>query len=489
MTIDSPGSPARPAIHAAPRRVALTVAGALFMEGFDSAVILTSLPQMAVDLHESALRLSMAVTAYLIALAIFIPISGWVADRYGARRVYCISMLVFALGSLLCGFAHSTPELVIGRFVQGMGGSMMGPVGRLILTRGVEKRALVSVMNYMLLPAMIGPTLGPIVGGFITTYASWRWNFFINVPIGLLGIALAARFIPDTEPSPQGRFDWLGFVLVGVGAASLQAVIEAFGHQLLPAPLQLGLSALALLCGALYALHARRRPRPLIDPALFRIRSFSVAILGGSLARAGLFSTQILLPTLLQLGFGYNAFHSGLLTFLVSAGTFVTRPFISFVLARIGFRRALFCAGLAAGTMLAGFALFRESSPVWLFALYILVFGTLRSSMFSSIGALTLADIDHADMGRSNGVSLFAQRLSMSFGISLGAAILALSSAGHALSQHDFSLAFVLAAAVTLVASLLMLELKDSDGWQVSGFGTPANQEARAASREQTPLG
>jgi EmrB/QacA subfamily drug resistance transporter len=474
MTTAGSHSRPRPLAHAAPRRVALTVAGALFMEGFDSAVILTSLPQMAADLHESALRLSVAVTAYLIALAILIPISGWVADRYGARRVYCAAMLVFVAGSLWCGFSHSIVALVIGRFVQGMGGSMMGPVGRLILTRGVEKRALVSVMNYMLLPAMIGPTLGPVVGGFITTYFSWRWNFFINVPIGLLGVVLAARFIPATEPTPQGRFDWFGFVLVGVGAAALQALIEAFGHHMLPPPLLAGLGVVVALCGSLYAVHAHRRRAPLIDPALFRIRSFSVAILAGSVARAGLFSTQILLPTLLQLQFGYNAFHSGLLTFLVSAGTFVTRPFISFVLARIGFRRALFYACLAASAMLVGFTQFRQWSPVLLFAAYILLFGTIRSSIFSSIGALALADIEHADMGRSNGVSLFAQRLSMSFGVSFGAAALSLSSTGHALSQHDFSLAFLIAAAITLVAAFAMLRLKEQDGWQVSGFRAPS---------------
>jgi Na+/melibiose symporter-like transporter len=231
-----------------------------------------------------------------------------------------------------------------------------------------------------------------------------------------------------------------------------------------------------VICGALYAAHTRQRRALLIDPALFRIRSFSVAILAGSLARAGLFSTQILLPTLLQLGFGYSAFHSGLLTFLVSAGTFVTRPFISFVLGRVGFRRALWYACLLAGVMLLGFSLFRETTPELLFAGYILLFGTIRSSIFSSIGALALADIEHADMGRSNGLSLFAQRLSMSLGVSIGAATLALSSAGRALSQQDFSVAFLLAAAITLVAALGMRVLKDRDGWQVSGFGVPRTQ-------------
>jgi len=347
---------------------------------------------------------------------------------------------------------------------------MMGPVGRLILTRGVEKRALVSVMNYMLLPAMVGPTLGPIVGGFITTYFSWRWNFFINVPIGLLGIVLAARFIPAAEPTPQGRFDWFGFILVGIGAAALQALIEAFGHQLLAAPILAALGVLVALCAGLYALHTQRRRAPLIDPALFRIRSFSVAVLAGSVARAGLFSSQILLPTLLQLQFGYSAFHSGLLTFLVSAGTFVTRPGISFVLVRIGFRSALCYACLAASAMLIGFTQFRQTSPVALFAAYILLFGTIRSSIFSGLGALALADIEHADMGRSNGVSLFAQRLSMSFGVSIGAAALSLSAAGHALSQRDFSFAFLIAAAITLLAAFGMRRLKDQDGWQVSGF-------------------
>jgi len=469
------------AFHAAPRRVALTVAGALFMEGFDSAVILTSLPQMALDLHESPLRLSVAVTAYLIALAIFIPISGWVADRFGARRVYCGSIVVFVAGSLWCGLSHSIVSLVLGRFVQGMGGSMMSPVGRLILTRGVEKRALVSVMNYMLLPAIVGPTLGPVVGGFITTYASWRWNFFINVPVGLIGLIVAARFIPDTPPTPQGSFDWRGFALIGIAAAALQTLIEAFGHQLLPARVLVGLSVLVAICAALYALHVRRRSAPLIDPALFRIRSFQVAVLAGSVARAGVFSTQILLPTLLQLGFGYSAFHSGLLTFLVSAGAFVARPCLSFMLRHLGFRRALFYGCLAASAMLAGFSRFRVSTPVLLFAAYIFSFSVIRSSIFSSMGALALADIDHADMGRSNGVSLFAQRLSMSFGVSFGAASLSLSSAGHALTQHDFTLAFLFAGALTLLAALAMLRLRPHDGWQVSGYGAEAQHVTRAA--------
>jgi EmrB/QacA subfamily drug resistance transporter len=468
--------PPRPPIHAAPRRVALTVAGALFMEGFDSAVILTSLPQMARDLHESPLRLSVAVTAYLIALAILIPISGWVADRFGPRRVYCTSILVFIAGSLICGLSHTIIALVLGRFVQGMGGSMMSPVGRLILTRGVEKRALVSVMNYMLLPAVVGPTLGPVIGGFITTYASWRWNFFINVPIGLIGLIVAARVIPISPPTPQGPFDWRGFALIGLAAAALQALIEAFGHQLLPVRALAALAALVAICAALYAQHVHRSRAPLIDPALFRIRSFSVAVLAGSLARAGVFSTQILLPTLLQLQFGYSAFHSGLLTFLVSAGAFVARPALSFVLKRFGFRQALFYGCLAAGAMLAGFSRFRVTTPVVLFGAYILAFSIIRSSIFSSMGALALADIEHADMGRSNGVSLFAQRLSMSFGVSFAAASLSLTSAGRTLAQRDFTLAFLFAAAITLIAAVAMLRLRAQDGWQVSGYGAPAHQ-------------
>lgn len=463
-----------PPLHTAPRRVAFTVAGALFMEGFDSAMILTSLPQMAYDLHESPLRLSVAVTAYLIALAIFIPISGWVADRFGARRVYCASILVFIAGSLSCGFSRSMIALVIGRFVQGMGGSMMSPVGRLILTRGVEKRALVQVMNYMLLPAIVGPTVGPVIGGFITTYASWRWNFFINVPVGLIGLIAAWRFIPAGAPLPPGAFDWRGFALIGTGAAALQALIEAAGHRLLPAPAVAALSGLVVLCGALYAAHVRHRASPLIDPALFRIRSFSVAVLTGSLARAGVFSMQILLPTLLQLRFGYSAFHSGLLTFLASAGAFVARPALSFLLKRFGFRNSLFYGCLAASAMLAGFSGFRVTTPVLLFAAYILIFSIIRSSIFSSIGALALADIEHADMGRSNSVSLFAQRISMSFGVSFGAASLSLTSAGRALTQRDFTLAFLVASCITLVAAFAMLRLRARDGWQVSGYGAPA---------------
>ncbi|HEY5020746.1 MAG TPA: MFS transporter, partial [Steroidobacteraceae bacterium] len=265
------------------------------------------------------------------------------------------------------------------------------------------------------------------------------------------------------------------FVLVGSAAAGLQALIETLGHQLLPAPVSIALGTLVALCAGLYAGHARRRVAPVIDPALFRIRSFSVAILAGSVARAGVFSTQILLPTLLQLQFGYTAFHSGLVTFLVSAGTFVVRPCISLVLARFGFRRALFWTCVAASGMLAGFTQFRISSPIALLAVYILIFGTIRSAIFSSIGALALADIAHIDMGRSNSVALFAQRISMSFGISLAAASLSLSSAGRSLEQRDFSTAFLIASAVTLIAAFAMLRLRDHDGHEVSGFGVRAS--------------
>ncbi len=434
---------------------------------------------MALDLHESTLRLSVAVTAYLIALAILIPVSGWVADRYGARRVYCASIGVFMAGSLGCGFAQSIGALVLWRFVQGMGGSMMGPVGRLILTRGVEKRSLVPVMNYMMLPGILGPSAGPVIGGFITTYASWRWNFFINVPIGLIGLIAAARVIPATAPQPQARFDWSGFLLVGAGAAALQGLLEAVGRPFLPGPALIGLALLVVLCAGLYALHARGRAAPLIDPALFRIRTFAVAVLAGNVARAGLFSVQFLLPALLQLEFGYSAFHAGLLTFLVSAGAFLVRPFSALTLRRFGFRRTLAWSTLGAAAMLAGFAQLRPATPVWFAAAYILLFGTLRSSIFSGAGALAFADIERAGMAASNAVAQFTQRLCTSFGISFGAGALALSASGQALSRGDFAHAFLGTALLTSTALIGVLRLRDADGWQVSGYGGDANPKRR----------
>jgi EmrB/QacA subfamily drug resistance transporter len=453
------------------RLAALTVAGALFMEGFDSAMILTSLPQMARDLGGTPISLSIAVTTYLLALAIFIPVSGWIADNFGARRVYAAAIIVFVTGSMACGLAPTVPLLVLGRFAQGIGGAMMMPVGRLILVRSADKRDLVSLMNYTIIPGLIGPSIGPVVGGFISAYATWRWNFFINLPIGLFGLFMTFRFIKPTPPVESTPFDWAGFLLVGAAASTLQIAFETSrdGLRALKAAAPWGVVAVAL--GASYVAYAWRRSNAVVDLRLFRVRSFRISVLGGTLARAGVFTTQFLLPALLQIVFRFDAFRAGLLTFLVSLAMLMIRPIMNLLLRTFGFRNMLSGCCLAAALMLAGFALFNPPGFIPLLALYIFVFGALRSMLFSSLGALALADIEPADMGRSNSVAIFAQRLSMSLGVSIAAASLSFAAGGGALQHRHFVIAFLFAASLTLTAALLMLRLHAHDGWRVSGFG------------------
>ncbi|MGB6176349.1 MAG: MFS transporter, partial [Methylocella sp.] len=294
---------------------ALTVACALFMENLDSTVIATSLPAIAKDLHEDPISLKLALTSYLISLAIFIPASGWAADRFGARAIFRIAILVFTLGSILCGISATLPGLVCARVVQGLGGAMMVPVGRLLLLRSVERSELVDALSYLTVPALLGPMTGPLLGGFITTYFHWRWIFWINVPIGAIGIILATIFVEDVKDGTAWPLDVTGFLLCGLGLASLLFGLGGIGRGLMARQAAVDLVGFGILALAAYGLHARGAAFPLLDFKLLAIRTFRASVAGGSLFRIGIGSMPFLLPLMLQAGFGLNAFHSGSITF------------------------------------------------------------------------------------------------------------------------------------------------------------------------------
>ncbi|HVY58450.1 MAG TPA: MFS transporter, partial [Xanthobacteraceae bacterium] len=323
------------------RLVPLIVAVSLFMENLDSTVIATSLPAIAVDLNTNPLALKLAVTSYLLSLAIFIPASGWTADRFGPRTVFRAAIGVFVLGSIGCALANSLTWFVAARIVQGMGGAMMSPVGRLVLVRTVSKRELVNAMAWVTMPALIGPILGPPLGGFITTYATWHWIFLINVPIGLLGIFLVTRYIEDVRAEMQPPFDTAGFVLAGLGAAGLMFGLSVAGLEFLPS----GVVALLIVGGAAftigYVAHARRAAAPILDLSLFSVPTFRAGVLGGFLFRLGIGALPFLLPLLLQLGFKLSPFQSGLITFVSALGSMMMKTSIAGILRRFGFRAVL----------------------------------------------------------------------------------------------------------------------------------------------------
>ena len=303
----------------------LVIASALFLENMDSTVLATSLPAIALDLHQDPIVLKLAFTSYLLSLAVFIPISGWMADRFGARQVFRLAIAVFTLASLSCAFTSSLEGFIIARAVQGMGGAMMVPVGRLVLVRAIPKSELVQALSYLTLPALVGPVFGPLIGGFLTTYLNWRWIFFINLPMGLIGIILATLFVPNVKAEEQTALDGKGFILSGLGLSTLVFGLTVLGREMLPLYAAPGLILFGIGLLYLYVRHARDVPNPILQLALLKLPTFRANVYGGFLFRAGIGSNPFLLPLMLQIGFGLTAFESGSLTFASSAGAFLMK--------------------------------------------------------------------------------------------------------------------------------------------------------------------
>ena len=405
------------------------------------------------------------------------PLSGWVADRYGARRVFAAALAIFTAASVLCGLSSSLRVLVAMRVLQGFGGAMMTPVSRLVLLRAFPRSQLVTAMTYVTVPAVIGPAIGPILGGLLTTYASWRWVFYVNVPIGVIGILLALRFVEDTRADRQARFDMPGFLLCGAGLGLLQFAFENVGHPLLPTAAVLGLAATGVLLLGAYVPYARRRPDAALDLSLFAIRTFRVGSLAGGLSRVGVNAVPFMLPLLFQIGFGLSPVQSGSLTFVSSLGTLVVRPVSALLMRRFGYRGLLSANGVICAVIIASFALVQPTTPHWAVFLLVLVFGVARSTQFVTSNTLTYADTPSAKLSRSTSLGGVIQQLTVSFGVSVAAALLGLlAGPGRLPDVADFHDAFLLVALITLASAPGFLRLRPDDGAQVSGYlAKPAN--------------
>ncbi len=456
---------------------ALIVACAIFMETLDGTVISTSLPAIAADLHQDPITLKLALTSYLLSLAIFIPASGWAADRFGARTIFRLAILVFTFGSILCGVSSTLLEFIGARMVQGLGGAMMVPVGRLVLLRSVDRSEMVPALAYIMIPALLGPMVGPPIGGFVTTYLHWRWIFFINVPIGALGILLVSLFIKNIRAEEAWPLDVKGFVLLGSGLAALVFGVTVIGRGLVGTAVVLGLiGASALLLGT-YVLHARKVAFPILDLRLLAIPTFRASILGGSLFRIGVGALPLLLPLMLQIGFGMDAFQSGSVTFISSAGAMLMKATATPLLRFFGFRRILIFDALLSAGFFASYGFFTPATPVIIMMGLLLVGGFVRSLEFTSLNAIAYAEIDSAEMSRATSFTAVAQQLSLSLGIAVGAFVIemAQSARGAAeLTATDFRWAFVVVAVISASSIVSFLRLPSDAGVSLVGQRRPA---------------
>ena len=449
--------------------IPLIVGCAFFMEGLDSTMIAVSIPAMARSLGESPLRLNLVITTYLLSLAVFIPVSGWIADRYGARRVFCAAVLIFAGGSALCGLADNLPVLIAMRVIQGFGGAMMTPVGRLILLRSFPRAGLVSAMNWMTIPAMIGPMVGPVVGGFLTTYASWRWIFYLNIPIGVIGGGLAAWLFENFRAPSPARFDLVGFVIAGVGLFLLEFGIENLGRPIVMPAIGFALFPVAAAALFLYWRHARRAEAPVLDLELLKIKTFRIGTLTGGICRMGLDATPFLLPLLFQVGFGLSPIRAGLLSFSSTLGAMFVRTFSKPVLRTFGFRRTLVGGAVLSAAVTAGYALLDADTPDWIIIAGVLAGGCIRSIQYLALNTISYADVPSALLSRSTSVGGVVQQLTRGFGVAIGAALLAIAAGSEQVTTYEFRIVFVLIGLIPLYSAFGFLRLTAADGAEVSG--------------------
>lgn len=442
------------------------------MENMDSTVIATSLAAIAEDIGTDPISLKLALTAYLVALAIFIPISSWMADRFGARRVFRIAMLVFMIGSIFCAFSSSLAQFVGARFIQGMGGAMMGPVARLVLVRATPRHQLVDAMAWLTIPALIGPIVGPPFGGFLTTYFSWHWIFIINVPIGVLGIILVGFALPNEHRNKPRNIDGPGFVMAGLAFA-----LFAFGCSVvsLPAlpPVYGVIAAVAgMVLGVFYTRHALRTEFPLLDLRLLAVRNFRIAIVAGTFFRLGQGATPFLFPLMLQLTFGLSPFESGMVTFVGAIGALAAKFVANWMFAHWGFKYPLVWSTAISAAGIVAMGLYTPETPIPLILAVLTFTGFWQSTFWTGSNAFTFADIEDKDAGQANVISQVWGQLMFAMGVALGGGTLELVHrlrGGGELALVDFQIAFYVVAAVGLVATVLFLTLPKNAGHQLLG--------------------
>jgi EmrB/QacA subfamily drug resistance transporter len=449
------------------------VAVAFFMQALDTTILNTAVPAIAHAMKVAPLDVKSVLASYTLSLAVFIPISGWLSDRFGTRRVFASAIGIFSLGSMLCGLATSLDMLVACRVLQGVGGAMMMPVGRTTLARTYDKADFVRVMSFVAIPSSIGPMVGPVAGGLMVAYLDWRAVFYVNVPVGLVGLYFVSRYLPDYRESETHRLDFVGLVLFGGGIALLSYVLEVFGEHRLSVAAILGLTALSIAMLAAYGVRGRVVRFPLLDLALFKVRTFRAAVSGGFFTRLGLGGIPFLFPLLYQIGLGFTPVQSGLLVLPQAIASIGIKSFVPAILGRFGYRKILVANTLLVGLMILSFATVGAHTPIWQIVGQAFVLGFFTSMQYSAMNTLVYADVSSSRTSAASTIAATGQQLAISFGVA-GAALIAAMFVPPALHSHPAAIvggvqqAFLALGVLTILSSVVFMELKATDGEDLS---------------------
>ncbi|KOC88404.1 multidrug transporter subunit MdtD [Winslowiella iniecta] len=436
---------------------------AFFMQALDATILNTALPAIAQSLDRSPLAMQSAVISYTLTVAMLIPVSGWLADRYGTRKVFIVAVSLFTLGSLACALSGSLSMLVISRIVQGIGGAMMMPVARLALLRAYPRSELLPVLNFVTMPGLVGPILGPMLGGVLVTYATWHWIFLINIPIGIAGIIYARKYMPDFT-TPRRRFDLLGFLLFGLGLVLITSGIELFGERIVAG----WIAAAVLLSGIVLLLfyigHARRHPMPLIGLPMFKTRTFSVGIIGNIASRLGTGCIPFLMPLMLQVGFGYSAILAGCMMAPTALGSIVAKSTVTQVLRWFGYRKTLVSITVIIGLLITTFSLQTPGMGVMMLVIPLFILGMAMSTQFTAMNTITLADLTDENASSGNSMLAVTQQLAIGFGVAVSAAVLRMYENFDGTTVQNFHYTFLTMGVVTMLSALVFMLLKPGDG-------------------------
>lgn len=437
---------------------------AFFMQALDATILNTALPAIAQSLNRSPLAMQSAIISYTLTVAMLIPVSGWLADRFGTRRIFMLAVSLFTLGSLACALSNSLAMLVVFRVIQGIGGAMMMPVARLALLRAYPRSELLPVLNFVTMPGLVGPILGPVMGGVLVTWASWHWIFLINIPIGVAGLLYARKYMPNFT-TPRRSFDMWGFLLFGLSLVLFSSGMELFGEKVVETWLALSIifSGIALLL--LYIRHARRHPTPLISLNLFKTRTFSVGIAGNIASRLGTGCVPFLMPLMLQVGFGYPALIAGCMMAPTALGSILAKSTVTQILRWFGYRKTLVGVTLFIGVMIAQFALQTQAMAIWMLVLPLFILGMAMSTQFTAMNTISLADLTDENASSGNSVLAVTQQLSISLGVAVSAAVLRFyEGVDGSNTVEQFHYTFITMGAVTVVSALTFMLLKAKDG-------------------------